>query len=201
MGLPHLVSQSLELGDTPACIWHLGMGAGRHSRSHGDSTSPRGDIRHRASTRLCSCNWGTARHGLGRIHPSLQAWCGMQWLQCHCLQTQLWGPGTWGCRIFGVAPSPLTLAVFHAAPAAQLVTAHVVWGTVLVLEASPQVLQRPLSDRGRAGVLCTVEQDQSMTVASPEGSCTVPFPSTPVPTWGLCSVSPPHTRQSPPWQA
>lgn len=76
-GLPHPVSQSLELGDTPARIWHLGMGAGRHSRSHEGSTSPHGDTRHRASTGLCSHNWGTAQHGLGRIRPSLQAWCGV----------------------------------------------------------------------------------------------------------------------------
>lgn len=76
-GLPHPVSQSLELGDIPARIWHLGTGAGRHSRSHAGSTSPHGDTRHRASTGLCSRNWGTAQHGLGRIRPSLQAWCGV----------------------------------------------------------------------------------------------------------------------------
>lgn len=76
-GLPHPVSQSLELRDTPACIWHLGTGTGRHSRSRVGSTSPRGDSRHRASTKLCNRNWGTAQHGLGRIHPFLQAWHGV----------------------------------------------------------------------------------------------------------------------------
>lgn len=55
-------------------------------------------------------------------------------------------------------------------------TAHVGRGTVLILEASPLVLQWPLSGWGRAGVLCTVEQDETMTVASPEVGCTVPFP-------------------------
>lgn len=66
-----------ELGDTPARIWHLGTGAGRRSRSHGGSTSPRRGTRHRASTRICSRNWGTALHGLGRIRPSLQARSGV----------------------------------------------------------------------------------------------------------------------------
>lgn len=68
------------------------------------------------------------------------------------------------------------MAVCPTVPGAQLVTAHVGWGTVLVLEASPLVLQWPLGHWGRAGVLCTVEQDESTMVASPEVGCTVPFP-------------------------
>lgn len=138
--------------------------------------------------------------GTGWAESILPCRYGVGWLQCHCLEPQPWGPGHVGCRTFGVAPSPLTLAVCPTVPAAQLVTAHVGWGAVPVLDASPLVLQWPLSDWGRAGVLCTVEQDESMMWPHQRLVALSPSLSTPVPTWGLCSVSPPRTRQSPHWQ-
>lgn len=80
-------------------------------------------------------------------------------------------------------------------------TAHVGWGTVLVPEASPLVPQWPLSGWGRAGVLCTVEQDESKMVASPEGGLTVPFPPHSSAHLGAVKFVPTPGPAEPPWQA